>query len=169
MGRDKALLAYAGRPMVVSVAEVLSAAGSESVIAVGGDGAALASLGLAVVADRWPREGPLGGVITALDQFPDHDAIMVVACDMPLLSSATVRAIVEALATAADTDVAVAVTDRPQPLCAAWRPSVAAQLETAFSSGQRRLSDVLKTLRTVEVAVAARDMANVNTPFDLSD
>lgn len=168
MGRDKALVAFEGTPMSARVAHALRDGGCDPVVAIGGDSAALQALGLATIADRWPGEGPLGGVITALEQFSEHEAVVVVACDLPKLSSATVAMLVDELLRApATADVALAVTDRQQYLCAAWRPSASSQLTAMFASGGRRLLDALASLRVVEVVVDATQLINVNTAADL--
>ena len=169
MGRDKALVLFDGTPMAARVAQALRDGGCDPVIAIGGDSTALETLGLATTADRWPGEGPLGGVITAIEQFPEHEAVVVVACDLPKLSSATVAMLVGGLMqTSSNADVAIAVTDRRQPMCAAWRPTVGAQLSAMFAGGERRLLDALSSLRVVEVVVDATQLINVNTAADLS-
>ncbi|TML12241.1 MAG: hypothetical protein E6G39_12150 [Actinobacteria bacterium] len=66
MGRDKALIEVAGEPLVQRVARALTAAGAERVVVIGGDRRRIEALGLEVVADRFPGEGPLGGVLTAM-------------------------------------------------------------------------------------------------------
>lgn len=168
MGRDKALLLVAGTPMALRVAGALRAGGCESVVAIGGDADALAAAGLATIVDRWPGEGPLGGVITALEQFRDLDAVVVAACDLPQLSSGTIAALIHELNAAPDsTDVAMAITDRRQPLCAAWRPRAVAQLSAVFAVGGRRLLDALDDLAILDVMVAAEQLINVNTVNDL--
>ena len=168
MGRDKAFVPFEGRPMVSRVADALRGAGCTPVIAIGGDENSLGRLGLAAIVDRWPGEGPLGGVITALDHFPTHDVVLVVACDLPRVSTATVTALIQALSDAPQgTDVSLAITDRPQPLCAAWRPAAAAQLSVTFAAGGRRLLDVLAKLRVVDVVVDAEQLTNVNSVADL--
>lgn len=71
MGCDKALIEIDGRPMAARVADALRAGGCAPVLAVGGDGHALAAVGLVPVTDRWPGEGPLGGLATALSVAED--------------------------------------------------------------------------------------------------
>jgi len=164
MGSDKSLLPFDGVAMAVRVSNALTAAGCTDVVAIGGDAPALAALGLTVIADEFPGEGPLGGVITALDHFPSATAVMIAACDLPLLTSAAVGAVLASLGAA---EVAIATTDRPQPLCSAWRPSVAARLRTAFSGGERRLQAVLATLETRQVPVDHQELTNHNTPGDV--
>jgi len=168
MGRDKALVRVAGVPMAARVAASLTAAGCAPVVAIGGDRPALTALGLAVVPDRYPGEGPLGGVLTALGHHTDLDVVVVAACDLPRLGPETIAAVVAGLAAPGRrADVAMARTDRLQPLCAAWRMSAGAALAAAFHSGERRLQAAIRDLVLVEVDVDAAELANVNTTGDL--
>ena len=165
MGRDKALLAVHGAPMVMHVVSALSSAGCHPVQAIGGDRRALAALGLDVVDDGHPGEGPLGGVITALAASAESTlAVVVVACDLPQLTERTLRVVMAALG---DADVAVARTDRLQPMCAVWRRTVLQPLRDAFDAGERRVESVLSRVKFVEVPVNRQDLANANTPGDL--
>jgi molybdopterin-guanine dinucleotide biosynthesis protein A len=70
MGRDKAHVAFGGEPMLARVAGALSGAGVDPVVVVGGDAAKAEELGLATIADGWPGEGPLGGLLTACAWSP---------------------------------------------------------------------------------------------------
>jgi molybdopterin-guanine dinucleotide biosynthesis protein A len=167
MGTDKAFVAYLGVPMALCVATALRGAGCESIVAVGGDAPRLHSLGFDVVADGWPGEGPMGGVATALKHFAAHDVVVAVACDLPLLTAATVEALVTHLAEAPTAIAAVAVTDRVQPLCVAWRPTAFESLQAALLAGDRRLQDLLARLPIVKLSVNPQDLQNVNTPSDL--
>jgi molybdopterin-guanine dinucleotide biosynthesis protein A len=168
MGRDKALVEYDGTPMAAAVASALRTAGCGPVVAIGGDPTLLQPLGLSIVADGWPGEGPLGGVLTALEAFAEVEAVVVVACDLPLLTAATVQAMVAELRASPAALAAVARTDRLQPLCVVWRPAASPLLRTEFGGGTRRLHDVLARMAIVEVSVHHQDLSNVNTPADLS-
>ncbi len=161
MGVDKAAFEVDGVPMARGVADVLAAAGCVPVIAVGGDVAALGRLGLDVVDDQFPGEGPLGGIVTALSVGAPA---AVVACDLPNLRPATMTALIAALG---DHDAAVAFSDRAEPLCAVWAASAEAVLRRRFESGERAVHRVLVGLDIAWVAVVAADLRNVNTPGDL--
>jgi molybdenum cofactor guanylyltransferase len=166
MGADKPTLLIAGAPMAQRVAAALLAGGCTPVITVGGP-----TVGeIESVPDRWPGEGPLGGVVTALSHMvgPDirRDAVMVTAADQPLLEAAVVASLVGALG---DFDVAVATDSAgaPQPLCALWTVRCLPYVQAAFDAGLRAVHGALMQLDTIEVAVADESLTNVNTPADV--
>ncbi len=163
MGLDKALVEVDGVAMVVRVANALRAAGCQPVFAVGGERAALEALGIEFVADLYPGEGPVGGVITAL-AASDPAAVVVVACDLPYLTVDTVRAL---LGSGGAAHATVAVTDRVQPMCALWSRRALDSLREAFAGGERRLLAVLDQLETLQIPANPQDLANVNAPGDL--
>jgi molybdopterin-guanine dinucleotide biosynthesis protein A len=170
MGRDKAFVVIDGTPMARRVADALTAAGCAPVVAVGGDGDALARIGLDTIPDGWPGEGPVGGVITAL-RSSTADIVVVVACDTPWLDAATVTALLEVLVHHPSAVAAVARTDRVEPLCAVWRRSVLPMVEAAFDGGERRLHRVLSSMPTTMpvamVPVPDDVLRNVNAPADV--
>lgn len=164
MGRDKATLLVDGLAMAVRVAAALRAGGCARVTAIGGDAVALAALGLDVVPDDHPGDGPLGGILTALDACADAEAVMVVSCDLPWLTAATVRAVAGAIG---DHDAAVAVGDRTEPLCTVWRSSAAIAIRSSFTAGERAVHRMLSALNVADVAVDPASVCNVNAPADL--
>ncbi len=167
MGTDKALLPFDGVPMARRVADALVSGGCDRVVAIGGDAPALTELGLAVLADSWPDEGPLAGIRLALETWPTAEAVVVVACDLPHLGGGTVAALLEGLGTSPGAVAAVAVTDRIQPLCVAWRPSASPAIAELFDAGERRLHVVLAALTIAEVSADLQDLRNMNAPGDL--
>jgi molybdopterin-guanine dinucleotide biosynthesis protein A len=168
MGRDKALIEVDGRPLAVVVAGAVRAAGADPVVAVGGDEAALRRLGLDVVRDDHPGEGPLGGVLTALRQGP-APVVAVLGCDLPAARAASVAAVVAALDRSADADVAVPVVDGRRALVhAAWRTSARRELAAAFAGGERSLAGAVAGLRVVEVeGLDPVSLSDVDVPEDL--
>ena len=165
MGKDKALLEVGGRPMAAIAAAALRDAGATDVFAVGGDQAALEDLGLRWVADGAPGEGPLGAIITAL-QVTTTDLVAVLACDLPAVTAAAVRQVVDG----ADGDGAIAQAGgRVHPLLAAYRRSCLQSLRTAFDAGERAVRRALDDLTIIEVALDDPAWAtNVNRPDDVA-
>lgn len=166
MGRPKALIEVGGSPMALRVAAALRAGGCDPVRLIGSSGPFAADIGYPLVEDRWPGEGPLGGVITALiDAAGD---VVVAACDLPDLDAGTVRAIRDARG-AGEADAVVARTDRIEPALVRWNHRALEPLTAIFESGERALHVALRQLDTVEVAVDPAAMRNVNTPGELGE
>ncbi len=169
MGTDKAFVEVGGVPMAARVSSRLAAAGCAPVTMIGGDVVLLSRLGCPTVADRWPGEGPAGGVLTALGTA-DDDLIVVAACDLPALDTATVRSLIDAVATDATLGAAVAVTDRPQWSLTAWRRSVSmTRVEAAWAAGGRSLHELIAAVPHREVQVASAPLRNVNTLGELEE
>lgn len=195
MGRDKSLVEIDGRPMAARVADALRSGGCDPVLAIGGHGAALVRLGLEPVADRWPGEGPLGGLATGLaaavarrpDDDPHADPIAVVApCDWLRPDPALVQALAQALgraskdpsgaptATAPGATVAVPVVDgRRQWVHAAWRatPDLAEAMAVLLDRGARRM-DAVATLvgdpgAVIDLPVVVAALDDADSPEDL--
>ncbi len=173
MGRDKALIEIDGRAMASIAADALYAAGAASVHAVGGDAAALTRLGLPVIADRHPGEGPLGALLDAFD-LPDvgGDVLMVLTCDLPFVDDSVVVPVVQALVARPDAAAAAPVLHgRRQLLSAAYRPALV--LDTArqaFEDGQRAVRAGLRGLPVIEVLLDAClrwRLEDADTPQDL--
>ena len=165
MGRDKALVEVDGSPMAHRVAGALRLAGCSRVVAVG---PAYLGVGLEVLADDHPGEGPLGAILTAL-RAASQRPVIVVACDLAWLDAATIVALLDAAAGDPTADVVVGRTDRIEPLCALWQPSSAAHLEAAFARGERAVHRVLDGLARIEVTVDPMALRNVNSPDDLPE
>ena len=170
MGRDKALITLDGRALALRVADALGAAGASDVVAVGGDAAALAALGLRTVPDEQPGAGPLTGILTALGRPRTDDVVFVASCDLIAPSPAAMAETVAAVVGAADADVAVPVADgRRQWMHAAWRRRCSRPLGAAFDAGERAVHAAVAVagLRVVELAVAPAALADADTPADL--
>src|SRR6476660_3959530 len=91
MGTDKALIEIDGRALAARVADALAAAGADHVIAVGGDLERLRALGLDARAERASDQGPLAGIVTALEQT-DAELVVVAACDLISVTAPAVSA-----------------------------------------------------------------------------
>lgn len=169
MGRDKATLSFAGEPMAVRVGRALAAAGANTIAAIGGDSAALRDHGLVPVADRWPGEGPLGGLVTALSASGE-DIVVVLSCDLVHPDPAAITAIVERLADGRADAAIPRLAERAQWLHGAWRRRVGGVLEDVFRSGERSLFGAVNGLRIDFVEV--RDGAayrDADTPEALDE
>jgi molybdopterin-guanine dinucleotide biosynthesis protein A len=175
MGRDKALLVVDGEPMVRRVVAAARAAGAAAVITVGGDQdglrAALAGHDVRLVPDRFPGEGPLGGVVTALGEL-DEEVVLAVSCDLLLPDARAMAATVAGLAETSGAEVAVPEVDgRAQWLHAAWRRSaVLERLADRFAAGERSVHRAVAQAGLDVVVLPQVDpaaYADADTPEDL--
>jgi molybdopterin-guanine dinucleotide biosynthesis protein A len=148
MGTDKALISLHGRTLVEGAAQALISAGAEPVVVIGGNRAAIERLGLAMIDDLWPGEGPLGGILTALGSVTT-DLVAVLSCDLTDASPIAIRSVVGALGTA---DVAVPVVEgRTQWLHAVWRRSALDTLRAAFATGVRAPREAVESLAVAQL------------------
>lgn len=166
MGQDKATMRFHGRPMVSTVAERLRTCSDDVFVVAKTD---LGIDGERVVIDSIDADTPLAGVFTALEAA-QHPMVFVCACDMPFVDARVVRLLAERLG---PHDVAVPITDRPEPLHAVWRSAVAPALERALADGRWALRRVLEDLDVAEVDdwnvldPEERTFLNLNTPTDI--
>jgi len=164
MGRDKALLPLDGSTLLEQIAaRVRAAAGSVTLI---GPPERYSGLGLPVAADLIEDCGPIGGVYTALKISP-APWNLVVACDMPAVTTAFLAALLEA-ARDADAECFVPETGSGlHPLCAVYHRRALVALQYAIDHKSFKMHDLLRSLRTVAWPVAdAWLLENVNTPVE---
>lgn len=166
-GVDKARVTVAGRPMIESVVGAARAvAGPVITVGPGGD-----------TREDPPHSGPVAAIAAGLAGLPGAvELVVVVACDLPDLDAATLRALVAALrrpapGSAPRVALAVDAAGHDQYLLAAWdRRALAARLAVLEASGGvggravRALYDDEEVVR-VPVGAPARD---VDTWADLA-
>jgi molybdenum cofactor guanylyltransferase len=165
MGRDKALLPYRGRPLAQWIAAaVAESAGNVTLI---GSPQLYSGVGYPVISDLFPGEGPLGGILTAL-RHSNAEWNLIVACDMPEIDAGLLIRLLDA-ARQFEADALLPVTSEgpPQPLCAVYRRTSLAPLETAFSTGIRKVTTALAGVRCLRLPMEeVSQFQNVNTPED---
>jgi molybdenum cofactor guanylyltransferase len=151
----------------MAVATALAGAGATEILAVGGDGAAFASLGLRPIPDEHPGTGPLNGVISALAQASET-TVVVAPCDLPALRAEDIECLVNGLTTGGAT-VAIAHADgRPNPAIAAYRAQALPVLRRAFGAGERALHAALADIDLrIEVELPPQVAIDLDSPDDL--
>jgi molybdopterin-guanine dinucleotide biosynthesis protein A len=179
-GRDKALVEFDGEPLITRLCRNLQGATITNVGIIG-DAAKYGNFGVECIADRWPGEGPLGGIITALaagNVSATQDSwSLTIGCDMPFLTSEWLRHLA-ARAAASKAEVVVPESSYGlEPLCACWRASAVTTLTRAFERGVRRVTEAMKQV-PMEILDATdwkrfdsadRLFWNMNTPADYEE
>jgi molybdopterin-guanine dinucleotide biosynthesis protein A len=168
MGADKATLLLDGMPMAHRVRRALFDGGAGAVVLVGGR---IDEEG--TVPDRWPGEGPLAGLATAVAYGAATEGVEVVvvaACDQPDLPAVVVAELAHALLSGpAEAVACVARTadGRLQPFPSAWRTSAAAALTALVEEGGRRADAAFTAGPLIEVAAPTELIADLDTPADV--
>lgn len=168
MGEDKSGIdPFGSGPLLETPLRALVAAGAQPVAVVGRLGSAPA--GAISLPDRYPGEGPLGGIITALHWSP-HDLVVVVACDMPFLTAESVAELVSAAwRDPSRAGVFAELDGRVQPLTAVWRRSLALDvLAEEFSAGQRAPRRLLDRLPVETIRCSDHEsLVDLDSPADI--
>jgi molybdopterin-guanine dinucleotide biosynthesis protein A len=171
MGTDKALLEVDGVPMAKRVADALLEGGCDDVVCIGGDRAALKGLGLRATADDHPGEGPLGGLLTALenaDSYHEH-YIVVSACDHPWLTGDAVADLITGVMVGGELAQAGGTEgERPPLFFAAKVHPTLGVVRDLFASGERSLRWFGARLRVMYVnTIPPEVLRDVDSPEDL--
>ena len=167
MGADKALIDVGDQPLAKRVAARLGeVCGKVSLV---GDPRLYSGVGLPVIPDRFPGQGPLAGIEAALGATA-AEWNLVVACDMPSLDVSILEALFEAgaLETSCDCAVPSYSDGRIEPLCAVFHARCHAAILAALEAGVRKVTEALARLELRYIPVATdTSFANLNTPEDL--
>ncbi|MBI3933434.1 MAG: molybdenum cofactor guanylyltransferase [Acidobacteria bacterium] len=148
MGRDKALLEFEGRPMLLRMADLLQPYVGQVTLL--GSPARYSGFGLPVLEDQSPGQGPLGALYTGL-RNSTCDWNLFFACDLPHLSRRFVEILLKRARETSAQAVVPKAGERWQPLCAAYHRSCLPLMEAVIRRGENlAVVDLLPLLR-VEV------------------
>jgi molybdenum cofactor guanylyltransferase len=159
-GRDKGALLVDGQTIRARQLAMLSEVADEVLV-----------VGPGHVEDLVPGCGPMGGVHAAVCAAR-HDAVFVIACDMPYVTAPFAAHLLDL---AHDVDAVVPRTERGlHPLCAVYTRACREPLATRLAAGSLQMRGFLDDVR-IRVVEAEdievfgdrhRLLANVNTPAD---
>jgi len=167
MGRDKALLPVGGRPMIASIADQLKTLFEEIVISADRPGD-YGFLGLPVVPDLEPGQGPLRGIASSLPRMT-HDLNFVTACDIPRIDLSFVIRLIKM---SAGFDLILPYLDEGhyEPLFAVYRKSVAPEATRILEGGGRSILALLDRVKVNLVTIPDRRwFKNINTETDYAE
>lgn len=178
LGRDKATCEAAGRPLLHWSVLAAAAVSDDLVVARRPDqhlpplASDLTTVSWREAIDQRHDRGPLAGLEAALP-LVQHQLALAIACDMPLIQPSLLRQVA-----AACQGVQIAmprINDVPQPLLAAYRPSILPIATELLNSGEGRVRALLPhcnhrlieadTLRSSDPDL--QSFTNVNRPDDL--
>ncbi len=196
-GRDKALVTIGDEPVLARLCSVLRALTAD--VKIVGSREKYSGFGVECIPDRWPGEGPLGGIVTALGApareggepgrmpaLPGSESAagagrpewnLIIGCDMPFLTGEWLAYLIQRAHASEAEVVAPRSAHGLEPLCACWRTTAAEKLRRVFNGGVRKVTEGMKHL-TMEVLdeahwkrfdSAERLFWNMNTPGDYDE
>lgn len=160
MGSDKGLVQWKGKPLAQYVIEAAApVASSITLVTANPD---YRQFGLPVITDQVPGLGPAGGLATVF-QHTDGEQVLVLGCDMPLLTEDVLRLLIErSEIKAINLPTAMA---REHPLCAVYPTSIREQWDKLLVKGERKLRQMVRHFKVCELPFDGNEKAftNVNT------
>ena len=188
-GTDKALVRLEGKTMLQRTGELLASVCHDvTIVAAAGK---YADAPWPVIADRWPGQGPLGGILTALHRLSETDSAdknrdvecvprpfaLILSCDMPFLTKEFLRFLADRALSSEAAIIVPEASRRLEPLCACWCSASTAAIQAAFDAGSRKVTEAMKHV-SMEVLDEAdwkrfdtdgRLFWNMNTPADYEE
>jgi molybdopterin-guanine dinucleotide biosynthesis protein A len=178
-GTDKALAEFQGQTMLARTAKMLSTAART--VKIVSPTPKVNDVDCETIPDRWPREGPLGGIVTALLDAQVKSGMnawcLIISCDMPFLTAEWLGFLARRALQSGAEAVVPKSAQGWEPLCACWRVSAAEIILPNFEAGTRKVTEALNTLR-VEVLdekdwkrfdTGGRLFCNMNTVADYEE
>jgi molybdopterin-guanine dinucleotide biosynthesis protein A len=174
MGQNKALLPFAGEPLIQRVVERVRPIASEIII-ISNDLTAFEFLNLPIIPDLIAGRGALSGLYTSLSAST-YPFVAPVACDMPFINPTLLQAELDLLVTG---KVDVVIPESPnglEPLHAVYRrDSCLPFVQEAIFQEQHRLIGwfnranvrIMTLLELAEFDPDKHAFININTPEDL--
>ena len=171
MGQDKALMPFEGKPLVLRAAEILRPFVRQVTVLAPAD--RYEDLGLPVVADKWPEQGPLAAVCTGLLSSQAEWSIFL-ACDIPLVSRQFLQLLVERVQATRSDAVVPRTEDGWQPLSAAYHSRCRTAFARAIEEGRRSMVSLFDEIQVdvithdgmASAGLSEEELANMNTPED---
>ena len=167
MGADKSMLPIEGQPMIERICQQLRGT-FDQILVSANEVDRYSFLGLEVIPDRMPGQGPLMGIASALAASA-NELNFVVACDIPYVG---VRYVRHMLAEAKGADLVIPTTGEGQcePLFAVYRKSALGAMNEVLSSGGRKISDVFARCKVKHIELGdAGWFTNLNTLADYEE
>lgn len=165
MGRDKALLPIEGRPMIEHVIDQLRPHFTEIIIS-SSDPEKYAFLGLEIVPDRIPDQGPMMAIASVLARAT-NDINFVVPCDVPTLPIDLLYRMFRQARLGAEVVVPITDEGRYEPLFGIYGARIRGRLDRALDQGMRRIIRIYDDCETRLIAVRrGEELVNLNTVAD---
>jgi len=169
MGSDKALLVRDGQSQLAHIAALLERLTDRVYVSTRSEQQDESERSrFAQIVDRYENIGPIAGILSALEEHPQADWL-VVACDLPNIDEATLQfLIVNRSQEKPFTAFRSSHDDLPEPLCALYRSGCGSILKQFIDDGivcPRKM--LIRSDTELLIQPDPRSLDNINTPDDL--
>jgi molybdopterin-guanine dinucleotide biosynthesis protein A len=169
MGSDKALLVRDGQSQLAHIAALLDQVTDRVFVSTRGDQQDESERSrFAQIVDRYENIGPIAGILSALEEHPQADWL-VVACDLPNIDEATLQFLIDNRSQEKPfTAFRSSHDDLPEPLCALYQSGSDSILRQFIDDGvvcPRKI--LIRSDTELLVQPDPRSLDNINTPDDL--
>ena len=162
-GADKGLLDWHGKPLIAWLHEQVRPLTDDLIISCNRNQPSYARFAEQLVSDAdGDFPGPLAGILAGL-RSARHPQLLVLPCDAPLIDRPLLQSL---LLEAGEYPMVLRQGEQWQPLFSLWPTQLLADLEQAWSNGQRSPLSFLRTTqaRTLDCLQDDPRLANLNTP-----
>ncbi len=169
MGSDKALLVRDGQSQLVHIVTLLDQLTDRVYVSTRGDQKNESERSrFAQVVDRYDNIGPIAGVLSALEEHPQADWL-VVACDLPNIDEPTLQYLLANRSREKPfTAFRSTYDDLPEPLCALYESGCESILKQFIDDGivcPRKI--LIRSDTHLLMQPNPKSLDNINTPDDL--
>ena len=171
MGRDKALLERDGQSQLAYIVGLLNGSVDKVFVSTRRDQENDEERShYEQIVDRYSDLGPVAGILSALQEYPDVDWL-VVACDLPNIDEQTITHLLQQRGSEQPFTAYISSHDGlPEPLCALYRSGCAGIIEEFVDAGVNCPRKILIRSDTCLLEQPdPRSLDNVNTPDDLQN
>ena len=168
MGKDKALLELNGRRFLDQLAEEFKCFG-EVFVSVD-DKLKYESKKYRLVPDLYKDCGPMGGIYSVFCAC-DAEALIVIPCDVPLISASMVKKMECQMEKGADIIITETNDGKIHPLCGIYKRSLLPKLKECLEKKTYKMR-ILLSCGAVQYYKAGEEswrLTNINTPKDYND
>ncbi len=162
-GSDKARALHRDTLLIVGVALALETVASR-VTVVAATAGAYDDLGLKTIGDVVPQKGPLGGLLTAIEDCGDSGWLFLAACDWVGVRAQWVRTLLDNRTK--ESRAVVFKDDRYQPLFALYHTSLRDSVAELVGAGRLETRNIFERAETVTLPTPPGwdDAINMNRP-----
>ena len=169
LGTNKYLLNFHGVPQFRYLMSMLEKAGLDTYLSCNRRQNDKLPLELPRIQDHYESIGPMGGVLSAFEEFP-KSTWLVIACDLPFVNTENILTLLKARDSTCDVTTYRANESFFETTFTIYEPSIVARLSDMRSLGKHSLQDVLKksSIKAIN-PLNDIDMFNVNDKKDLAE